>query len=515
MGRALDFIRARQYTNGGFGERGRPASEQLTAWAIVAIASAGHDPNTFKRGRSPVTYLASQSGSWRSTTDFARTTLAVVAAGKNPRSFGGVDLVAKILDAVVQDGSGGDRIGPMVNSHIWSMIALRAAGEDVTEEQIGWLRGQQNSDGGWGYGQNVRSDSNDTAAAIQALIASGESRDSTVVRNAVAYLKRVQCPDAGFSYMGSMSDAASTSWVVQGLVAAGESPGGAAWKKGSHTPLSRLCALQADTGAVRYTASRFQNPLFMTVQAAPAFALRPFPVKFSSHFSSAPSLAPVFRLMRPVPNSSLSKGSSVRVSFSVIDPYNGTGVPSGNISVRIDGVARSKSVRGGSVVVEAGRLSVGTHTIAVSATDRAGNSATMADWKFGVGAAVAAEGPARSGGAQAAASTAATGSAETSGSAATSATASGETTVYTGAPDGTLADDKSGSGDESRGLDFWAENLDVDLDETEAGFLGRFGPAGVYPALGLAFLVPAVGGVSLIRLCTDKSRRRRRKSRRG
>jgi hypothetical protein len=81
VAKALDYLHARQHSDGGFAEKGSASSDSLTSWAIVAIAAADEDPNAWQvGGRSPVDYLSHQSAKWQQVTDVARTTLAVVAA---------------------------------------------------------------------------------------------------------------------------------------------------------------------------------------------------------------------------------------------------------------------------------------------------------------------------------------------------------------------------------------------------------------------------------------------------
>jgi energy-coupling factor transport system substrate-specific component len=64
---------------------------------------------------------------------------------------------------------------------------------------------------------------------------------------------------------------------VQGLVAAGVNPDRVT-RGGSRTPLAYLRSLQTADGAVRYSRTSRQTPVWVTAQALTAFARRPFPV---------------------------------------------------------------------------------------------------------------------------------------------------------------------------------------------------------------------------------------------
>ncbi|MEJ7714216.1 MAG: prenyltransferase/squalene oxidase repeat-containing protein [Thermoleophilaceae bacterium] len=68
---------------------------------------------------------------------------------------------------------------------------------------------------------SASSDVDDTGAALQALAAAGR-RGSGPVKDGVAFLRSLQNADGGWGQSrGRTSNAQSTAWAVQGLVAAG------------------------------------------------------------------------------------------------------------------------------------------------------------------------------------------------------------------------------------------------------------------------------------------------------
>ena len=315
---ALDYLHACQRSDGGFAEKGAGASSgPLTAWAMVAIAATGEDCNQWKvDGHTPASFLAHTATAWSTTTDYARTILAVEAAGKDPRSFGGVDLVAKI-DAGVQDrGSDGDQIGPYVNSHIWGMIGLEGASSAVTAREVHWLVSQQNADGGWGWAPGLSSDTNDAAAALQALVGAGQSAKSDAVSRALGYLGSHQLADGGFTYSGSKSDADSTAWVVQALVAGGKKP--EQQRASGHDPLSDLRSLQSADGSLRYSASAVANPLLVTAQAVPALCGKAFPFKTRRPAAAVLAFRPLLAARWPSKDANVvwRAGSAIRIAVS-------------------------------------------------------------------------------------------------------------------------------------------------------------------------------------------------------
>jgi len=408
VGPALDYIHACQRSDGGFAEKTKSSSsDAITAWAIVAIASAGEDPSAWTvGGHNPVQYLSTKASAWSSTTDYARTTLAVVAARKDPRSFGGVDLVAKIRADVRDKGDDGDQIGSYVNSHAWGMLALEAAGSDVSGAETKWLLRQQNSDGGWGWAPGIASDTNDTAAAVQALIVSGYSDSSSAVKRALSYLRAAQVNDGGFSYQGgAKSDADSTAWVTQALVAAGESP--EAWTSDGHDPLERLRALQLPDGSVGYATGGHANPLLVTVQTLPALAKKAFPLAPKS-LGAPRHYKPTVATSWPTSGASVTWHSNSLLAFD-IDDGSGAGVDAGAISVTVDGTRRTATLNAQTAYVALASPSVGSHRVSVRVTDRAGNRSATRTWDFRV----AAVSSAPAAGAASASATATAGSAST------------------------------------------------------------------------------------------------------
>ncbi len=275
--KALDYLKGLQKEDGGFGNPGDNSSISATSWAIMALVAAGEDPHeVVGNNKSPIDYLRENLKDElpkMGTADFARTILALVYAGENPRSFAGVDLVAKLKSEIKEDG----QIGDYIYTTIWGIIALISVGEDVNKS-VEWLKSQQNEDGGFAWAVGELSDYDDTAAAIQALIAAGVPRDSDVIQKALDYLKTGQNDDGGMRYFGtSSSNAASDSWTIQALVAAGINP--VDWKRNNTSVVDHLLSLQEEDGHFKYTNFITDNPGYMTVCAIMALLGKPHPIK--------------------------------------------------------------------------------------------------------------------------------------------------------------------------------------------------------------------------------------------
>ena len=90
---------------------------------------------------------------------------------------------------------------------------------------------------------------------------------------------RNQASDGGFALIpGGPSNAQSTAWAVQGLLAAGREPSRVR-RNGSRDPMSYLRSLTAANGEVRYSRSSRQTPVWVTAQAVAALARKTLPLK--------------------------------------------------------------------------------------------------------------------------------------------------------------------------------------------------------------------------------------------
>ena len=171
----------------------------------------------------------------------------------------------------------------LANQTAFAILALRAAGRSRSDRTVrtaaSWLINQHNADGGYNFaGKGGRSGIDDTAAALQALVAAGKRGSKTVTR-AANFLAAQQNADGGMALTpGQGSNAQSTAWAIQGLAAAGRSPA-RLHRGGARSPLEYLRSLQSSSGAVRYSRSSTQTPVWVTAQALTGFARRAFPLR--------------------------------------------------------------------------------------------------------------------------------------------------------------------------------------------------------------------------------------------
>jgi hypothetical protein len=111
-----------------------------------------------------------------------------------------------------------------------------------------------------------------TGAALQALTSVGRSR-SPAGQRAAEWLRRNQNGDGGFGqFKGRDSNAQSTAYAIQGLLAAGA--GGHAASRAR----AYLMRLQRRDGSVAYSSTSSQTPVWVTAQALMALEGKPLPL---------------------------------------------------------------------------------------------------------------------------------------------------------------------------------------------------------------------------------------------
>jgi energy-coupling factor transport system substrate-specific component len=280
VGGELSFLLSAQNVDGGFGgSRGQASSELYTAWAAMALAASGHDPAGVRRGgHSVLDSLRGQAYTLQGVGDAERTILAAHACGASAYSFAGRHLVSEMMRARARDHS----FAEQVNLTAFAIFAMRAIGHSAafgpTRDAAGWIERQRNDDGGFAFStRGGSSDVDDTAAALQALVDAG-ARNRRALVPATSYLIAAQNPDGGYPQRPEgQSNGQSTAWAVQGLIAAGRNPNSVR-RRGSRSPLGYLGTLVSSGGAMRYSRTSVQTPVWVTAQGLIAQAGAIFPV---------------------------------------------------------------------------------------------------------------------------------------------------------------------------------------------------------------------------------------------
>lgn len=241
------FLQARQAPGGGFAEAGRAAYPQLTAWAALGLRASGADTG------NALAYLVAHEDELERPTEIALVALAEAALGREPDA-----LLGRL-----------PRSPRTVNEAIWTILAFRQARRPAPTAHLRYLLASQARNGGFSWLRSGAPDSNDTAAAIQALRAAGV-RGKPVAR-ALAHLRGYQRRDGGFELTRSRgSDAQSTALAIQAFVAAGARPPAGGFRY--------LAALRRADGSYRYSRRYAVTPVWVTAQVLPALERKAFPL---------------------------------------------------------------------------------------------------------------------------------------------------------------------------------------------------------------------------------------------
>ena len=246
---AAAYVKTQQNIGtGGYSSNGDSAE------ALLAVASDGYPPSAWAKsgGKSFGSYWTSHGAAYALTGADAGGKLAVglqagcacwPASAKHPSAF-------YDSNTGLYTGANGTGSGPQA----WAILGSLSLRDSVPSLAVTTLEGMVQSDGGWEWQPTFGSDTNTTALVIQALLETGESPSSTLITNALAYLKSAQQSDGGIAYTPttSGSDADSSAYTVMAIQAAGGNPTSADWTKSGNTPISYLLSLQLSNGSFEW-----------------------------------------------------------------------------------------------------------------------------------------------------------------------------------------------------------------------------------------------------------------------
>lgn len=227
----INYLKSKQDLTGkitGFGGE--------SEWAALGLSSNGLDINSIKVSTSSASLkdflLSDQPNSSSPATDWERKILAIVAIHADPTNFNGVNYIQK-LESFYNNNQIGDI--NLLNDDIFGLLSLIAGNSpnsQIKQNVLNFIISHQNNDGGFSWSTNSSinsSDSNDTAATLQALEAAKNNgltntNLDTSITQAKNYLFTTQKNDGGFGYdTASDSDGSSTSWALQTLNVLGQS----------------------------------------------------------------------------------------------------------------------------------------------------------------------------------------------------------------------------------------------------------------------------------------------------
>ena len=295
------------YRWGEFGAAMTPVTQTLAAQHALDFVAAAQDPATGGYGglgssvEALITIGANleQSMDWRQSMDApsllsflmlygAQYTdvgaIAPAAVGKMATGAAGADacwpvgapVPADFYDETINAYSG------HVGINLWAMLGAAAFGDTIPAPAIAGVKESILPVGGWEWMDGFGADTNTTSLAIQALVAAGEPISATEIISGLIFLKGAQNDDGGFAYdpastSSTASDANSTGYVLQALVAAGEDSQGPNWvAESGKSGIDYLMAAQLEDGSLEWQTGAGRD-LLATQQAVPALLGRHYP----------------------------------------------------------------------------------------------------------------------------------------------------------------------------------------------------------------------------------------------
>ncbi|AOY77658.1 S-layer homology domain-containing protein [Clostridium formicaceticum] len=235
-------------------------------WPILGLSAAGKDVSSLISRRENQIRKGELFSADKST-DYQRSIIGAIAAGKDPRNFGGYNLVEEVKKSQLSNGKFGDGISKggsnLVNAHIWGIISLYTAGETIPnrDKALKWLVDQQNADGGFSIDTRVKSSDIDmTGMVLIAFGALGEDKNHAAVKKAMQYLKNQQGDTGDFTGWGG-SSSESLSQVIQGSMMLGIDPAGSEWSKKNGNLVTALLSYRKSDGSFSHAVDGASNAI--------------------------------------------------------------------------------------------------------------------------------------------------------------------------------------------------------------------------------------------------------------
>ena len=260
--RAIAWLHTQQLPDGGFGEQ--PASEtarssaSATADAVYTLARLGEDPGGKEwtvGGHSALDTLAQIGPAFarQDAGQAGKVARAVAAAGDNPRSFAGMDLIA-IIEGFYNPATG--RYNPDLQyRHSLALEAVARSKEPVPPAALDALLESRQPGGGWFWSFNgTASDVDSTGRIMETLAEYGDMHCAPAFLPTVNYLLAQQTAEGwGVGNVPGPANANSTALAAGGLRTAGYAIDSLRYQGNGPGVLDSLLAFQETSGAFVYT----------------------------------------------------------------------------------------------------------------------------------------------------------------------------------------------------------------------------------------------------------------------
>jgi len=218
-------------------ETGKIIDANISDWAMISFASNDQYGHEIKKhgGKSLFEYILNYDFTDPSDLNvcatYPRHILALLAAGVDKNSTRPLELKEKLITTCYKDNLFGDN---GINDDVFGLFALLGLDQpndsQIIIDLIISIQSWQLENGAFAWPDwmdpNTKVAGDDiTGVALNALVYAknkGISIDDSIINNGKNYLKTSQLPDGGWGYYGA-PDVLTTSWVIMGLNALGES----------------------------------------------------------------------------------------------------------------------------------------------------------------------------------------------------------------------------------------------------------------------------------------------------
>ncbi|MDD3888383.1 MAG: S-layer homology domain-containing protein [Syntrophomonadaceae bacterium] len=214
----------------------------LDSWEVIGLANAGINlsVDTWQLPDWDVDPETTSVG------NYAKTILAIKAVGQDPTDINGRNLCQELANK--QNPTGG-HFGVWFTDHIWSVVALDAAGGNYNvSEAIDYIINNKKSDGGYAV-SGVTADPDTTGFTLIALANHTEIEGvNQGINEAKDCLYSLQLDTGGFSSTMGGESAESNSAIIRGLLAGGFNATiiSEDWTKNGNTMIDALFAFQLE-----------------------------------------------------------------------------------------------------------------------------------------------------------------------------------------------------------------------------------------------------------------------------
>ncbi len=265
---AVAYLQTQQEDSGGINGFGSGADAGSTSRTIIVLNALGYPTDTLRSGsdNTLLDYLAAEVIGYIYANDTPATAnlfpgraglvlAAVAAAGGDPRSFGGVDLIGELEAVYAASGDntysttaseGFSSGAASASNQAFAIFGLVAAARPVPSAATDWLLDEQGDNGTWSNSIDL------TGTVLIALIGSGNvAPTDSRVQAAIAALRGFQSNSSALWGDGGTSEPAnSTGWAATALTTLGFTPLTASFAAGGTNPRAAIVALQDAEGAI-------------------------------------------------------------------------------------------------------------------------------------------------------------------------------------------------------------------------------------------------------------------------